>query len=92
MRNPIFFGLCALLFLHAFTALVYAMDKRRAQRGQRRIPEVWLLFWTLLGGGGALYGIFRVRHKNRKASFLLWAIPAAVLSLLWQLWLLRRIF
>jgi len=92
MRSPIFFFLCSLFFLHGFTLLVYAMDKRRARSGGRRVPEVWMLFWTLLGGAGALVGIFRLRHKNRKTSFLLWALPAAALSLLWQLWLLRRMF
>ena len=54
------------------TFLVYAIDKSKARRGSRRIPEATLHLLELLGGWpGAFAAMAIVRHKNKKASFLL---------------------
>lgn len=61
------------LFLNGLCFLLFALDKRRARRGQRRIAEKTLHLATLPGAApGAWAAIFLLRHKNRKASF--WAI------------------
>lgn len=72
------FGL-ALLNVVAWAS--YRVDKARAVRGARRIPERVLLGLALIGGSaGALIAVYahRRRHKARKWRFviLLWAIAA----------------
>lgn len=55
----------------------YGIDKRRANRGKRRIPEKTLHLFEVLGGWpGAVLGQQMFRHKTVKMSFrlVLWAI------------------
>lgn len=61
---------------------MYGVDKRRAKRGEWRIPERTLLLGTwLMGGVGAWLGMKLFRHKTLHTAFRLSAPPAAVLSL-----------
>lgn len=61
-------GLLASLVCHA----LYAWDKRRAQAGERRVPEKILHLWELLGGWpGAFLAQRRIRHKSSKLTYLL---------------------
>jgi uncharacterized membrane protein YsdA (DUF1294 family) len=66
--------------------LVYAWDKRRARRRGWRTPEATLLWLAaVMGGAGALAGIYGLRHKTRKPRFA-WGVPvmaAAQVALLW---------
>jgi uncharacterized membrane protein YsdA (DUF1294 family) len=72
-----------LLLLYALASVVcfvmYAIDKRAAGAGRRRISERALL-WTGLAFGwpGALLAQRWLRHKSSKASFL-WLFWATVL-------------
>jgi uncharacterized membrane protein YsdA (DUF1294 family) len=51
--------------------VAYALDKRAAVRGARRIPEVRLHTLSLLGGWpGALLAMRLFKHKRRKAAFV----------------------
>ncbi len=80
--------------LHAVASLValvlWGFDKRRAIRGERRVPEATLFLVALLGGWpGALAGSSLFRHKSSKLSFrlVLWAIVAlhaAAWALAWR--------
>jgi Predicted membrane protein len=70
------------LVVNLITFLVFAWDKRRAERDKRRIPERQLHTLTLIGGSlGAWLAIFRLRHKNRKFSFLIITILISVIHL-----------
>lgn len=59
-----------LLIMNAAGFLFMHMDKRRAMRGQYRIPERVLLAIAFLGGSaGSLAGMYTARHKTRKPKF-----------------------
>ena len=59
-----------LLFFNLLCFLLFFLDKRKAQRGQRRISEKTLHLATLAGAApGAWTAIFLLHHKNRKAAF-----------------------
>ena len=46
------------------------IDKLKAKRGSRRIPENTLFMFTILGGGvGTILGIYIFRHKTKKKKF-----------------------
>jgi uncharacterized membrane protein YsdA (DUF1294 family) len=61
------------LYLVAINAVaygVYWLDKRRAQRGGRRVSERELLLWAAAGGSlGSFIAMRRLRHKTRKLGF-----------------------
>jgi uncharacterized membrane protein YsdA (DUF1294 family) len=65
--------LLLLLLSNLLCFLLFFLDKRKAQRGQRRISEKTLHLATLAGAApGAWAAIFLLHHKNRKAAF--WGI------------------
>jgi len=71
----------ALINLMVF--ILYGVDKRRARKGQWRIPEKTLLMGTwLLGGVGAWCAMRAFRHKTKHVAFRLSALLGAVLSVL----------
>lgn len=54
------------------TFLLFGIDKHRAMRRGRRIPEAVLLLFAALGGAfGALIGMLFFWHKVRKPLFLI---------------------
>ena len=67
--------IAALVYLPvgALTALLYGLDKARARRGARRIPERTLHLLELAGGwAGAFWAQQQLRHKTRDRRFQLW--------------------
>jgi len=66
------------------------IDKRRAQRGVRRIPEARLFLLAALGGAaGGWLGICVFRHKTRKTAFTLGFPLLALLQIALCLYLRR---
>ena len=59
---------------------LYSFDKYKAIRGFRRISEKTLLLSTFIAPLGALFGIYLLRHKTRKLSFLSLAWPLILIS------------
>lgn len=78
--------------LIAFVLMV--LDKRKAEAGDRRIPEATLLLWAFLGGAfGTILAARLVRHKTRKQPFATWMVIwlwlDIVLLVLWRFGLLE---
>ena len=62
--------LVTLLGLNLWSFILFGIDKRRARRQQRRIPERTLLLSAVLSGCiGAWLGMRVFRHKTRKPGF-----------------------
>lgn len=71
----------------------YAVDKARARRAARRVPEVVLHGLALAGGSLGAYASMRLfRHKTVKGSFrvVFWLIVAAQVVLV--LWVARELW
>lgn len=64
--------IAGMVLMSVLSYAVYALDKRAAQRGRRRVPERTLHLLALLGGWpGALLAQRRLRHKTAKPRFLI---------------------
>ena len=59
--------------------ILYGADKKKAQRGQWRIPEKTLLGVAVIGGSaGAILGMFLFRHKTKHWYFR-YGLPAILI-------------
>lgn len=73
------YALLIILILNLIAFTLMRIDKRRAIRGESRIPESNLLFWGfLMGGPGLLLGSLVFHHKTKKWKFRI-GIPAALI-------------
>jgi uncharacterized membrane protein YsdA (DUF1294 family) len=62
---------------------IFGIDKRKAAKHQRRIPECTLLLVTFLGGTiGAIVGMLIFRHKVSKKSFLMKFIGIVLIQII----------
>jgi uncharacterized membrane protein YsdA (DUF1294 family) len=67
-----------LLTINLLALIIYAVDKRKAQKGYWRISEGFLLLLAAIGGSiGALAAMFLFRHKTSKWKFRL-GIPVMI--------------
>ena len=57
-----------LLFFNLLFFMLFALDKRKAQRDQRRLAEKMLHLATLPGTAPGAWAAW-LRHKNRKSAF-----------------------
>lgn len=58
------------IVMNVATFLLFAYDKRCAQRGRWRVDEITLLAFALAGGSlGALVAMQAFHHKTRKRAF-----------------------
>jgi uncharacterized membrane protein YsdA (DUF1294 family) len=68
-----------LVLINLLGFALMGMDKRRARKAKRRIPEKSLFAAALLGGaGGSWLGMAAFRHKTRHPRFR-WGLPAIFL-------------
>lgn len=80
-----------LIMMGLATFVVFWLDKRRAVRGDQRIPERTLHALELLGGwAGAIAAMMLVRHKNRKASYWIVTAMIAVVHMSVAAWIVIR--
>ena len=79
--TPIQIALAVLALCNLACFIAYYIDKSRARRDRDRISEARLLQFSFIGPLGSLPGIWGLRHKNRKASYLVKYGIAMALSL-----------
>ncbi len=77
---PVWTAVIAWLVLINLVAFaVFGIDKKRAKKGQWRIPEKTLFLSAILGGSiGALLGMYIFRHKTKHWYFQI-GIPAIMI-------------
>ena len=69
-----------LVVINIIGFLAMLIDKKKAQRGDWRIPEKSLFIITLLGGGiGTIAGMYTFRHKTKKLKFTI-GFPTILIS------------
>lgn len=72
INNNIIIILVYLLIINILTFLIMAIDKYKAKRARRRIPEKTLFTLVFLGGGiGGIIAMYTIRHKNKKVRFVI---------------------
>lgn len=65
-----------LLGINIYTFFMYGVDKRKARKGEWRIPEATLLLFAAIGGSiGAWAGMKVWRHKTQHLKFK-FGVPA----------------
>lgn len=68
-----------LALVNLITFFVYGIDKRRARKGQWRVPEKTLFLLPLLGGSiGGILGMRAFHHKTKHWYFR-WGLPLILL-------------
>jgi uncharacterized membrane protein YsdA (DUF1294 family) len=68
-----------LLIVNALGFLLMLIDKQKAKRGKRRIPERTLFLTAILGGSiGSIAGMYTFRHKTKHMTFTL-GMPAILI-------------
>lgn len=68
-----------LIIISIFAVIITVFDKVRAVRHGRRVSEFTLLLTAFMGGSAAmLLTMLLIRHKTRKAKFML-GIPLIIL-------------
>ena len=64
------FFIIYLVIINSLGFIIMGIDKLKAKRGSRRIPENTLFMFTILGGGvGTILGMYIFRHKTKKKKF-----------------------
>jgi len=80
--TPAGIGLSWVLGASAVAFALFGLDKRRATRGRKRVPDATLLMLAVAGGavgGWAARSLFR--HKARKFTYTIALTLGAMLSL-----------
>lgn len=82
-----FFLFYGLILFNLVTFVLFALDKRKAVRGNWRIPEALLLILSVLGGSmGALMAMSLFRHKTQKKLFLIGIPLVFILQTILTMW------
>ena len=69
-----------IIIINLIAFAVYGIDKKKAVKGQWRIPEATLIGLSIIGGGiGAMLGMSVWHHKTRKWKFKI-IIPLSVVT------------
>jgi len=87
--SPALIAIIYYAMMSLVTFALYARDKHAARCGAHRVRERTLQAWTMLGGfAGALAGQLLLRHKSRRAAFVVAAwFALAMHAAAWTWWL-----
>ena len=69
--NILYIALYIFLLLNIVAAAAFVYDKRRAIKGEWRVPEITLLILALVGPFGAAIAMNIFHHKTQKPKFKL---------------------
>lgn len=77
---PVWIAVIAwLVIINLIAFAIFGIDKKRAKKGQWRIPEKTLFLSAILGGSiGAILGMYIFRHKTKHWYFRI-GIPAILI-------------
>ena len=90
LGGPPYLLMAWLLIWSLILFFTMALDKHRAIKGARRVPEKRLFLLALLGGGiGGFFGMYAFRHKTRHLKFVLLFPVIALLQAAACIWLYR---
>lgn len=71
--------LVAIVLFNFLSFGIMCLDKYLAKIGAYRVPEKWLIFLSLIGGGiGTYLAMQLVRHKTKHGTFV-YGIPFCIL-------------
>lgn len=71
-EHPALMLIIYLVLINLILFLTMAIDKSRAKRSKRRVPEATLFLMALLGGSiGGIAGMYTFRHKTKHMSFVI---------------------
>ena len=91
LGGPPYLLMAWLLIWSLILFFTMALDKHRAIRGARRVPEKRLFLLALLGGGiGGFFGMYAFRHKTKHLQFVLLFPLIALLQTAGCVWLYIR--
>ena len=80
-----------LAVMSVFLFVLMGLDKSKARRGARRVPEKTLFAFALLGGAlGGTAGMFLFRHKTKHWYFRLGFPLLAAAQLALVFWLMKQ--
>ena len=78
-----FFVLLGVWGIGSLIALfLFWLDKKKSIKDKPRVSEKTLLLWSVVGSLGALWGIYKLRHKSKHFYFSLVALESCVLNVL----------
>ncbi len=78
-QHPIWILVIWLVIINFVLFLTMAIDKSKAKRDKRRVPEATLFLMALLGGSiGGIAGMYCFRHKTKHMSFVI-GFPAILI-------------
>lgn len=90
MLHLVEFGIIALIIWNIVTFLLYFIDKRLSKKHKRRIKEITLLICAfIMGGVGAILGMWIFHHKTKHLKFLIFVPLAVILNVLVIFYLLK---
>ena len=79
MQNIIIY----LIIINIIGFLVMYIDKQKAKKAARRIPEKTIFIITVLGGGiGTISGMYAFRHKTQKLHFTIGLPTITILEII----------